>query len=130
MACTCNIAALPEEAAYGLHNGAHALTCGQHRLSLDPVDAANDAELRDLFGRRPPLEGETAWEYSNRLAAIVRTCGAYQGLERTSEQRCSICDPDSVTDFDGVVNADIVCGDCRSVEAAREAYDRETWALG
>ncbi len=47
MECNCWVAAKSEEERFGIRYGAHALKCPTFRQSLDPVDAANDQELRE-----------------------------------------------------------------------------------
>ncbi len=45
--CSCWVKDEPEEVRFALHYGAHSLSCPQFRESLDPVDRANDEELRE-----------------------------------------------------------------------------------
>ena len=47
MGCTCWVATRSEEERFGIRYGAHALGCPSFRESSDPVDAANDRELRE-----------------------------------------------------------------------------------
>ena len=47
MQCDCYVRNLSEEVRFGLHYGAHSSTCPRYRVSLDPVDRANDEEFRD-----------------------------------------------------------------------------------
>jgi hypothetical protein len=44
--CNCYVRFLSEEIRFGLHFGAHNPTCPAYRVSLDPVDRANDDEFR------------------------------------------------------------------------------------
>ena len=46
MDCTCWVSKESAEMRFGIRWGAHSLQCPQYRVSLDPVDALNDAELR------------------------------------------------------------------------------------
>ena len=47
MECNCWVATKSEEERFGIRYGAHALECPAFQQSLDPVDAANDQELRE-----------------------------------------------------------------------------------
>ncbi len=51
--CNCWVAHESEEIRFGIRFGAHALDCPTYRPSLDPVDEAEDNELRD---RMEPFE--------------------------------------------------------------------------
>ncbi len=44
--CTCWVADQSPEARFGIRYGAHSMDCPLWRESLDPVDQANDEELR------------------------------------------------------------------------------------
>ena len=46
MGCKCYVRFLTEVTRYGLHYGAHNPSCPQYRVSLDPVDRANDEDFR------------------------------------------------------------------------------------
>ena len=47
--CKCWVATRPEVERFGIRYGAHGKACPQYRESLDPVDRANDEELRGRF---------------------------------------------------------------------------------
>jgi hypothetical protein len=47
--CNCYVAYLPEETQFALHWGAHNPECSKYRVSLDPVDRANDDEFRATY---------------------------------------------------------------------------------
>ena len=55
MDCNCYVGRLGDEALFTLHYGAHNPSCPVYRVSLDPVDIANDADTRTHFeaGRLP-----------------------------------------------------------------------------
>ena len=44
--CRCYVRFLNDETRFSLHWGAHNPTCPVYRVSLDPVDRANDEEFR------------------------------------------------------------------------------------
>ena len=44
--CDCYVRFLDKVTRYGLHYGAHNIDCPQYRVSLDPVDRANDEAFR------------------------------------------------------------------------------------
>ena len=44
--CTCYVQDLPPVVQFGLHFGAHSLSCPIYRVSRDPVDAQKDIEFR------------------------------------------------------------------------------------
>ena len=46
LSCTCWVASEPIENAFYVRHGAHNPQCPLYRESLDPVDRANDDELR------------------------------------------------------------------------------------
>lgn len=46
--CNCWVKAQPQM-AYGIHWGAHHITCPVYRRSLDPVDDRLDCEIREHF---------------------------------------------------------------------------------
>lgn len=48
--CNCWVRNVPEPECWSLHNGAHELDCPVFRVSLDPVDAMHDAEVRERKG--------------------------------------------------------------------------------
>lgn len=56
--CNCWVANESEEVRFGIHFGAHCSDCPQFRVSGDPVDRANDEELRERECRIP--EHQTA----------------------------------------------------------------------
>ncbi len=43
--CNCWVAKETEEVRFGIHYGAHCVTCPQFNVSMDPVDRANDNDL-------------------------------------------------------------------------------------
>ncbi len=49
--CTCYVQKLPEIDRFCIRFGAHSKACLVYRESLDPVDRANDSELRDRMGK-------------------------------------------------------------------------------
>lgn len=46
MRCNCYVRYLSPEIRFGLHHGAHNPKCPRYRVSLDPVDRANDDDFR------------------------------------------------------------------------------------
>ena len=55
--CDCYVRLLSEETRFSLHYGAHSPTCPRYRVSLDPVDRANDEEFREKHTRLNELLG-------------------------------------------------------------------------
>ena len=51
MRCDCYVRLLSAEARFSLHYGAHSPTCPRYRVSLDPVDRANDEDFREKHTR-------------------------------------------------------------------------------
>ena len=50
--CACYVRDLPSLHRFQLRWGAHALDCPTYKPSLDPVDNAEDAEVRRVFTER------------------------------------------------------------------------------
>ena len=48
--CDCYVQRLDEETRFSLHLGAHSLKCPVYVKSLDPVDFANDEDMRHIIG--------------------------------------------------------------------------------
>ena len=76
MECNCWVATKSEEERFGIRYGAHALKCPAFRQSLDPVDAANDRELREHnwqcgCGKRIGISGIMCGECSRKITAAI-----------------------------------------------------------